>query len=269
MDTRVPELIKPLLEEYLLLTDHQLPGLLEAFYLDGSLALEDFRERWSDIDFIAVLRRRCTQPEVARLHAIHHRLERTYPRWPWQGEYLRWEDWAHPEQDQVLSLTYHEGRFQPRTHLDLQTSITCWTLKHHGLGLKGPTPQNLDLPVNWDTLLDQMTRNLHTYWGSFTTQPQRLAWLVTDSGIQWTVLGVLRQWYTCEVHDIASKTEAGAHALTHLPQRWHRLIQEALRIREQTAGALYSSRIGRAIDAVRFVDYVIQICTLSSRELQV
>ncbi len=123
--------------------------------------------------------------------------------------------------------------------------------------------------MNWDTLLDQMTRNLHTYWGSFTTQPQRLAWLVTDSGIQWTVLGVLRQWYTCEVHDIASKTEAGAHALTHLPQRWHRLIQEALRIREQTAGALYSSRIGRAIDAVRFVDYVIQICTLSSRELQV
>ena len=64
------------------MTDHQLPGLLEAFYLDGSLALEDFNERWSDIDFIAVLRRRCTQPEVALLHAIHHRLERTYPRWP-------------------------------------------------------------------------------------------------------------------------------------------------------------------------------------------
>ena len=93
-----------------------------------------------------------------------------------------------------------------------------------------------------------------------------MAWLVTDSGIQWTVLGVLRQWYT---HDIASKTEAGAHALTHLPHRWHRLIEEALRIREQTTGALYSSRIGWAIDAVRFVDYVIQICTLSSRELQV
>ena len=83
------------------------------------------------------------------------------------------------------------------------------------------------------------------------------------------MLGVLRQWYTFEVHDIASKTEADAHALTHLPHRWHRLIEEALRIRKQTAGALYSSRIGRALDAVRFVDYVIQICTLTSRELQV
>ena len=81
MDTRVPQLIKPLLEEYLLLADHQLPGLLEAFYLDGSLALGDFHEHCSDIDFIAVLSRRCTPPEVARLHAIHHHLERTYPCW--------------------------------------------------------------------------------------------------------------------------------------------------------------------------------------------
>ena len=260
MNAGIPEALQPLFEDYLLTIDQSLPGLLAAFYLEGSLALGAFNERWSDIDFVGVLSRHCTKQEVETLEAIHHRLQSAYPRWQWQGEYLCWEDWVQSGQGRTLSLTYHAGRIQPRTQLDLHTSVTSWTLKHHGLALRGPDPRHLALVVDWGVLLAQIQRNLNTYWASFATQPQRMAWLLTDYGIQWAVLGVLRPWYTLQERDIASKTQAVGYALTRLPHRWHRLIREALHIREQTKGSFYPSRIGRAIEAVRFVRYVIHAC---------
>lgn len=75
MDTRVPEQIKPLLEEYLILTESTLPGFMSACHIQGSIALGAFNERWSDIDFIAVTTsRKCTERDVEHLKAIHHTL---------------------------------------------------------------------------------------------------------------------------------------------------------------------------------------------------
>jgi hypothetical protein len=261
MDTRVPDLLIPVFDTYLQMIDQQLPGLLDAFYLEGSLALGAFDERWSDIDFVAVLTRRCTAEEVVRLQAFHRTLEHLYPRWPWQGEYLlSWEEWTHPQPDSRRSLTYHAGRFHLRTQLDLHAHVMLWTLKQHGFALRGPDPQHLALPLKESVLRSQMQRNLTTYWAGFVQRPPRMAWLLTDYGIQWVVLGVLRPWYTLENHDIVSKTQAGAAALTRLPLRWHRVIHEALRIRQRDRGVLYRSRLERAIDAARLVRYLIERC---------
>jgi hypothetical protein len=84
-----------------------------------------------------------------------------------------------------------------------------------------------------------------------------MSWLLTDFGIQWAVLGVLRQYYTFREGDITSKTGAGEYALTHLPARWHRLIREAIHIREHTGACSYGFQIFRAVEAWAFLKYVI------------
>src|SRR5258708_31511097 len=103
MNAGIPEGLQPLFEDYLLTIDQSLPGLLAAFYLEGSLALGAFNERWSDIDFVGVLSRHCTKQEVETLEAIHRRLQSAYPRWQWQGENPRWGDWAHTPRGRTVS----------------------------------------------------------------------------------------------------------------------------------------------------------------------
>lgn len=114
--------------------------------------------------------------------------------------------------------------------------------------------------MDWDRLTVDMMANLNTYWVRFTREPARMAWLLSDYGIQWTVLGVLRQFYTFKEQDITSKTGAGEYALQHVSTRWHRIIQEALNIRNQTDVSLYRFRILRAIEAWRFLKHLIHLC---------
>ncbi|WP_277674507.1 aminoglycoside adenylyltransferase domain-containing protein, partial [Piscibacillus halophilus] len=50
--------------------------------------------------------------------------------------------------------------------------------------------------------------------------------------VEWTVLGLLRQYYTLMEKDIISKLEAGYYGLEILPTKWHPIIQEAINIRK-------------------------------------
>jgi hypothetical protein len=82
--------------------------------------------------------------------------------------------------------------------------------------------------------------------------------MLSDRGIQWTVLDVLRQYYTFRENSIATELKAAEYALTRLPSRWHPLIQEAIDIREGKKDLHYRSRIVRRIDAVKFLKFVVQ-----------
>ena len=115
-------------------------------------------------------------------------------------------------------------------------------------------------------LIVDMRENINTYWASFITKFSRITYLWTDYGVQWTVLGVLRQFYTFKENDITSKAGAGEYALTHLPARWHRLIQEALNIREQKHRSLYTFKLVRSIEAFLFLRDVIHRSNALNRE---
>jgi hypothetical protein len=106
----------------------------------------------------------------------------------------------------------------------------------------------------------QMHDNLNTYWAGYTRQPRRIITLLSDWGIQWTVLGVLRQVYFFRENGITTKTGAGVYALTCVPARWHRLIQEAINIREGHPARAFRFRVTRAAETVNFVKYIIHIC---------
>jgi hypothetical protein len=252
----IPAPIGPLLNDYLRLVEGELPGLLAAVYLHGSIALGAFNPRLSDIDFIAVLARRVTEREVEALRRVHAGIASRYPQWQMEGSYLQWADLGRFE-DAITPYPYYaEGKLHAQGHYEIN-SVTWWVLKQHGLALRGPEPRDLDFEVDFELLLAKMAQNLNSYWASFTRRDGRLSWLLSDAGIEWAVLGVLRQHYTFRERGITSKAGAGEYALAHMPPRWHKLIREALNLREQPeAPSLYHSHIVRAAEASSLLRYV-------------
>lgn len=259
LDQRIPEPIRPLLQDYLRLLSEKLPDLTEAIYLHGSIALGAFNARLSDIDFITVLHHCPTADEIRCLQTIHQTLTTQYSPWRLDGSYLQWHDLGQlPEA--VASYPYvAEGVFYSQGYRDLNL-VTWWILKHHGIAVLGSSPQTLSFSVNWDELIDRMHTNLNDYWCSWTRTPTRSMQLLNDYGIQWAVLGVLRLWYAFREQAITSKTDAGRYALTHLLDRWHRLIQEAINLRDAPQQKLYRFRLYRAYLALQFLNDMIERC---------
>jgi len=94
-------------------------------------------------------------------------------------------------------------------------------------------------------------------------------------------LGVCRLHYTLATGEIASKEQAGCYGLQTFPDRWHRALNEALRIRRSdharpnmtsalseiiydlrirkadVGGSLYSSVVARRHDVLQFAEMVI------------
>jgi hypothetical protein len=71
MHPRIPEPIRPTLQDYVSLVNQQLAGLMKACFIEGSIALGGFNEHFSDIDFVAVLARAATPAEIDSLRLIH------------------------------------------------------------------------------------------------------------------------------------------------------------------------------------------------------
>jgi len=263
MDARIPQSVQPTLQQFLGRINQELPGLIKVCYIEGSIALGGFNARLSDIDFLLVLDRTISMAEIETLRRIHRAIEQAYPEREFQGTYLpvaAWPLFADP--NEARGQSYFD-LLQPYKRFEVD-SVEGWILKHKGIALIGPDPQSLPFSVDWKVLIQKMRENLNTFWASYTRNPARMAALLIDWGIQWTVLGVLRQFYSFREGSITTKTKAGEYALTCLPSKWHRLIQEAIDIRELGQVSAYRSQIMRAIEARGFVKYVIQLCNADS-----
>lgn len=259
MDPRIPPHIQPTLEAYTTSLERELPGFVTGLYLHGSIALGAFHEPSSDIDFVAITSRRATVEDTSKLTSIHRAITKAHPRWALEGGYLQPGDLGGTE-DSIAPYPYHhDGKLHLAGHFDLN-DITWTVLKQHGITLLGPPAHQLPYTVDWDVLIARMGQNLNPYWRSWTKSPSKMALLLDDRGIEWAVLGVLRQFYTFRERAITTKTGAGLYALEHLPEEWHRIVCEALRIRNDEAGTFYPAAPRRALIAVGLLRYVITDC---------
>jgi len=259
MQNDLPQAIVPVLDSYRTAVERDLPGLIVGLYLHGSIALGAFNERSSDIDALAVISRRCTPGDIDVLTRIHQAIQAQYPRPFLEVIYLQPSDLGQSE-EQIEPFPYaHDGAFYPNGHFEIN-SITWWVLKNKGITLKGTPAADLNFSVNWDRLVANMRVNLNSYWASYTHNPRTIAVLFSDYGIQWAVTGVLRQYYSFREGGITSKDGAGVYALDHVPEQWHRLIHEALNIRSGTHQVLYRTSVLRALDAFRFLKFIIRAC---------
>ncbi len=132
MNQRIPESIRPLFQEYMSLVNQQLAGLMKAFYVEGSIALGGFNERFSDVDFVAILNRQATRTEIDTLCHIHNIIQKSYPRWKMMGSYLQAGDLERSVDRVEPHPVCHDGALRLDGHFELN-SVEGWILKNHGI----------------------------------------------------------------------------------------------------------------------------------------
>jgi Domain of unknown function (DUF4111) len=253
MATPIPPLIQPLLDAYL----HALEPLRDHFYgiyLYGSIALDVFEERESDIDIVALTQLEWIAQELGQLARIHRRLGKEHPL----GKRL--DPMYVPLRDigkynaQIPPYPYaSNGKFHPAGHFDLN-AVTWWTIQHKGIRLLGPEISALPLEVAWEDVLDAMHYNLNTYWARKAQKPHLF---LLDVWVMTAVATLCRILTTIEEGEIISKSASLTRWRDRLPARWHAIIDEAWRIRQASkTPSLYGSRIKRLRETLAFIEYV-------------
>jgi Domain of unknown function (DUF4111) len=255
----LPEPADRVVADYLSLADARAPGLIDGLYLEGSLALDDFRPHTSDVDFVAVTANPLTRSEETLLTRLHTDLAATRKRPHFDGVYVTPDALKSPPSDHPR-LSAHEGKVSKTP----PTPITWHTLAWYGVTCRGPSASTLDIATDADALASWTASNLESYWRPWLKRASRVgsAWrqfALTPFAAAWVVTGLPRLHYTLATGDITSKTGAAEYALRTFPERWHRVIREALRIRDGEAGrSLYRMPYGRRRDALAFGEMVLR-----------
>lgn len=268
---------------YLSAVDAEAPGLVDGLYLLGSVALGEFRPGTSDIDYLAITAAPLDRAALAALARAHRRARLRHPRPHFDGRYVRWRDLASDPRRLAPGPSTAMGTF--RASGGGECDPVAWhTLAAHGVACRGPAPQALTIWTDPGALRSWTLDNFAHYWRPLIAQSRGVgSWRLTSFstyGAVWIVLGVCRLHYTLASGSIASKAQAGEYGLRTFPDRWHRVLREALRIRATdtaradfasacaetltelgwgrgAGGSLYESPAARRREVLAFADMVI------------
>jgi nucleotidyltransferase-like protein len=256
MPATLPPTVRTNVDEHLSRLDAAVPGLVASLYVVGSVALGDYHEGVSDIDFVGLTSRSPDDDELDALEEIHHAL--TGPP-HYDGVYAAEEtgpDYAGPVPF-VVNGAFHRGE----TCREL--SPVLWlTLSRYGIAARGPEPGQLGIAVDPDALRAWNAGNLIDYWRPLAAQlrnalegvPEET--IVDSAGVVWVALGPSRLHHTLLTGDITSKTGAAAHIARHFPQ-WTELAARAAQSRSGSAVVFTAADAAAAAD---LTDAVIAAC---------
>ncbi len=276
--------VDKIVEAYLGIVDSEAPGLVKGLYLTGSTALDEFRPHTSDIDFVAVTVTRPDSAETAALARTHARLRHLYRRPFFDGLYVTWDNLAHHSSQAEGLPCSSEGSFHSCGSRG--DPVTWHTIARRGIACRGPEPEALAVWTDTEWLTTWTLENLDVYWRGLLSRAVHFPdpWSLTaytSYGAVWIVLGISRLHYTLATGEICSKEAAGRYALQTFPERWHRVLNESLRIREADrarpdlvsavseiaadlrmialghGGSLYRTPFARRQDVLAFGDMVI------------
>jgi hypothetical protein len=237
---------------YLALADHHAPGLVQALYLQGSIALGDYHPGVSDIDFVAVI---AGDPDPAALRAVHAGLQRTHGDTCFDGIYVTADDLRRDPALRPTGPAVHEWRFEPDSAFERHL-VTWHVLAQGGVVVRGPAVAELGVHTDWPALAASTRQNLAGYWTHWRDTTARGPLGLSKWATSWGVLGAARLRHTLAAERVTSKTEAAAYALSTYDERWHRVIREALRIRVG-GPPLYRNPLRRRTDLLGFLGEVV------------
>ncbi|MBG0563467.1 nucleotidyltransferase domain-containing protein [Actinoplanes aureus] len=232
--------------EYLIRADLLAPGLVEGLYLQGSIALGDYRHGVSDIDFVAVTE---DPADPGLVQEIHRRM----PRRPYfDGLYVTWDDLRADPASLAPGPAVHEGRVLPSS--DFERNLVTWhVLAQGGVAIRGP--QRPEIFTDWPALAASTRANLESYWRPWARRLRRHPMSLGSWAVSWGVLGVSRLRHTLVTERVTAKTEAGRYALRSYPG-WERIIEEALRIR-CGGPARYRDPFRRRADLLAYLEFAL------------
>ncbi len=262
MNRKLPEIADTIISEYLTLFDKLLPGIREGFYIYGSAATDDFQAERSDIDFITIVKNGLSYEQIDKLQLVHSLILLKYKKPELNGFYVTPDQLGLPKGKIKPVTFFYEGKVHDRGHFELNL-VTWYQLKNSAVTIRGIPANELGFSVSWNDLIAEMKNNMNTYWKDLIRKSSRLfsydsILLLSPERVEWGVLGVARQFYSFSEGGIASKTEAGKWALEKVPEKYHKILQEALNIRSGGRQA-YSSRFRRRKDALEFMNYILSV----------
>jgi len=245
-------------DAYLSMADAAAPGLVEALYVVGSAAMQDFRPGLSDLDFVAVTSGQIDRAAMAALADVHARLARIRRAPMLDGIYVTWDELragplAAPEGPCVSSGRFHASGCHERH------AATWSRLGSDAVTVRGPLCAGAVIWRDPERLERWVLASIEGHW-----RP----WLARNAGVlprgrivplrartvEACVLGICRLHYALATGVVPSKSDAGLYGLIAFPREWHRIIDEALRIRrEPKARSLYRNPYARRREMLAFV----------------
>lgn len=208
---------------------------ITGFYLIGSLPMNDFHDNKSDIDFIVLCDKLPDKKTFTQLLKIHRSIARRYPKPDLSGIYLTLHAIQTGNPENATVLCWHEsslryGKFE-------MAAISLQELKTNAVTVYGQLANTLQIEVDPDHLKKFLYQNINSYWKRWIGQhssflSKKILLLCFPRFTEWSVLGVARQFYTLQTGEITSKTEAGNYCLQYLPEKFHSIIREAIKIRK-------------------------------------
>lgn len=241
-------------DAYLAAVDAAVPGFVEGLYLVGSAALGDYRPALSDLNFVAASRARPGKAETAALAGVHARLARDRQAPPLDGPYLSWDDLRAGPLAGPDGPCVRQGRFLA-SGCHGRHPLTWGVLGASAVTVRGPLCAGTGLWHGAADLerwvmasIDEGAAHWHEPGG---------AEQLSAAAVERAVLGMCRLHYALATRVVPSKSDAGLYGLITFRPEWHRIIDEALRIRrEPEANSLYGTPDERRRDASAFVRLV-------------
>lgn len=232
-------------------------GLVTGLHLRGGLGFGEWVPGRSDVDFVATLARRPSYTDLDAIEAAHLVAQERHPDVPFDGLHLLADDLrADPEECPDVPCVLH-GHFEEAARYDV--SPVAWhELARHGVTVLGPDAASLGIWTDDVRLRDFTRANLDGYWRE---QAEGLAKFPAEAAgepaCEWCVLGVVRLHHLLVTGSMTAKSAAARWGLGSYDERWHRVLREALRIREG-GDPVYDDPRERGADVTAFTAWVVE-----------
>jgi hypothetical protein len=254
----LPKSVSEAFDIYFELLSSERVAFVRGFYLLGSVALGDYQEGRSDIDFAALTDGPLDGERANRLERVHHAMIRL--KGPsFDGFYLESYRLQQTPSSTELACFSLDGSFH-REKPCFEINPVTWALwSQHGIALHGPSPSNLGIAIDQHALRAFQVANLHSYWLVRVTRAashlaQKSAEDTIDASLlAWGVLGVARIACTLATGRIVSKSEAGMWALERYRRDGRVFISDALAARRGETINVSVDHFGGALKFVRDV----------------
>jgi hypothetical protein len=234
-------------------------GLVTGLYLHGGIALGEWFEGHSDVDFLATLAARPGPVELAALGRAHQVVAERHGEAPYlDGPHVLASDLAAPPDHCPEVPTVFQHDFVERGRFGVGP-VAWHELARHGVTVVGPPVDTLEVWTDDDLLRAHTVDNLDTYWrgqAEYCTGNPRVA--ASEFPCEWVVPGVARLHHLLVTGEQTAKSLAARWGLGFYPERWHRVLRESLRVREDQGEPEYGDLAQRGADVSAFAAYVVE-----------
>jgi len=244
--TRVPAEVEDLINDLKSSLPELLSSALVGLYLYGSLPQNAFNPKTSDVDCIAVTRRSLSDAQFKKLGK-------------WLNARARVNPWFARLQMTILAkdtlLRENPGdslyQFGVLTRSGSDGNPIIWiNILKSGVVLYGPDPKSFVPPITKDILFKALEREVGYLREEIIDNPNS-EWRDVPYYRVYAVLTLCRILYSFRKGSIVSKKRAATWAIRNLPEKWHKLVLQALAGDQQALSTNTSlSRIGKFIDFV-------------------